>query len=65
MATLSQSENNYLLPLNNLVTELEKENVSCITTITFSIDNFKEQLKALKVKREYELHIAAVELSRF
>lgn len=49
VATFSQSENRFLLPLNELVTDLEKANVSCAATITFSLDNYKEQLKVLKV----------------
>ncbi|KAJ8984970.1 hypothetical protein NQ317_007840, partial [Molorchus minor] len=49
VATFSQSENAYLLPVNHLVTDLERANVSCISTVTFSLDNYKEQLRVLKV----------------
>lgn len=48
VATFSQSENKFLLPLNNLIKDFENENISCVTTLTFSLDNYKEQLKALK-----------------
>ncbi|EFA01604.1 gamma-aminobutyric acid type B receptor subunit 2 [Tribolium castaneum] len=48
IATFCQSENKFLLPLNNLITHFENENISCVTTITFSLDNYKEQLKVLK-----------------
>ncbi|XP_018573982.1 gamma-aminobutyric acid type B receptor subunit 1-like [Anoplophora glabripennis] len=48
VATFSQSENEYLLPVNHLVTELEKVNVTCISMVTFSLDNYKEQLRVLK-----------------
>uniref|UniRef100_A0AAR5P745 G-protein coupled receptors family 3 profile domain-containing protein n=2 Tax=Dendroctonus ponderosae TaxID=77166 RepID=A0AAR5P745_DENPD len=48
VAAFSQSENRYLLPINHLITELEKENVTCISTVTFSSDNYKDQLQLLK-----------------
>ncbi|KAJ8936181.1 hypothetical protein NQ318_017061 [Aromia moschata] len=48
VATFSQSENEYLLPVNHLVTDLERMNISCISTVTFSSDNYKEQLRVLK-----------------
>ncbi|XP_030767211.1 gamma-aminobutyric acid type B receptor subunit 2 [Sitophilus oryzae] len=48
VATFSESENAYLLPVNKLITDLEKENISCAATVTFSIDNYKDQLKILK-----------------
>lgn len=48
VATLSQSENEYLLPINKLIGELENQNVSCFTSVTFSLDNFKDQLQILK-----------------
>ncbi|XP_045480346.1 gamma-aminobutyric acid type B receptor subunit 2 isoform X1 [Harmonia axyridis] len=46
--TFTQSENAFLLPINNLVKELEMANISCKATITFSVENYKEQLKTLK-----------------
>jgi len=49
VAAFSQSENRYLLPVNHLVTELEKQNVSCLSTVTFSYENYREQLEVLKV----------------
>ncbi|KAF7284556.1 hypothetical protein GWI33_021939 [Rhynchophorus ferrugineus] len=48
VATFSESENAYLLPVNQLIKELEEENITCIATVTFSIDNYKEQLRFLK-----------------
>ncbi|RZB39861.1 gamma-aminobutyric acid type B receptor subunit 2, partial [Asbolus verrucosus] len=48
VATFCQSEDEFLLPLNNLIADFENENISCVTTITFSLDNYKEQLKVLK-----------------
>lgn len=48
VATFCQSKGEFLLPLNNLITDFEKENVTCVTSITFSLDNYKEQLKILK-----------------
>lgn len=49
VTTFSESENYYLLPMNNLITYLESLNITCFVTITFSHDNYKEQLKDLKV----------------
>lgn len=49
VTTFSESENYYLLPLNNLIAHLERSNISCFAIITFSIDNYKEQLRVLKV----------------
>ncbi|XP_050299268.1 uncharacterized protein LOC126738137 isoform X2 [Anthonomus grandis grandis] len=48
VVAFSQSENRYLLPINHLITELERENVSCVSTVTFTLDNYKEQLIFLK-----------------
>lgn len=35
--------------MNDLVTELEAANITCTATITFSENDYKEQLKLLKV----------------
>ncbi|XP_066146697.1 gamma-aminobutyric acid type B receptor subunit 2 [Euwallacea fornicatus] len=48
VVAFSQSENQYLLPINHLITELEKDNITCMSTVTFSHDNYKEQLEVLK-----------------
>ncbi|XP_017770672.1 PREDICTED: gamma-aminobutyric acid type B receptor subunit 2 isoform X2 [Nicrophorus vespilloides] len=48
VATFSQRENIYLFPINNLIINLEKSDVQCAKSITFSLSNFKERLKALK-----------------
>ncbi|KAF2880965.1 hypothetical protein ILUMI_25181, partial [Ignelater luminosus] len=48
VATLTLSQQPYLLSLNNFVNELEAANISCVATITFSLENFKEQLRVLK-----------------
>ncbi|KAK4887533.1 hypothetical protein RN001_003804 [Aquatica leii] len=48
VATLSLSRQPYLLSLNNFVHKLETANVYCVATITFSLENYKEQLKTLK-----------------
>lgn len=50
VATFSQSENAFLLPINRLITQLEKVNVTSSTPITFSLDNYREQLRILKVR---------------
>nr|CAI5822291.1 unnamed protein product [Callosobruchus analis] len=48
VATFTQSENEYLLPINRLITDLENANVACMSTVTFSLDNYFDQLKVLK-----------------
>lgn len=48
--SFTQSENAFLLPINNLIKELEISNISCRATITFSVENYKEQLRTLKVR---------------
>lgn len=49
VTTFTQSENYFLLPANRLIASLERSNVSCFAVITFSVDNYKEQLRDLKV----------------
>lgn len=49
VAAFCESENTFLLPLNNLVTILENANITCSSTVTFSQDNYREQLMFLKV----------------
>lgn len=36
--------------VNDLVTELEQANITCTATITFAENDYKEQLRTLKVK---------------
>ncbi|KAF5289126.1 hypothetical protein FQA39_LY15228 [Lamprigera yunnana] len=48
VATLSVSQQPYLLSWNKFVHELEASNVYCVATITFSMENYKDQLKSLK-----------------
>ncbi|KAK5644175.1 hypothetical protein RI129_008020 [Pyrocoelia pectoralis] len=49
VATLSLSQQPFLLSLNRFVRELEASDVYCVATITFSMENYKEQLRILKV----------------
>ncbi|KAL1509289.1 hypothetical protein ABEB36_004051 [Hypothenemus hampei] len=48
VVVFSHSENQYLLPINHLITQLEMKNITCISTVTFTTDNYKEQLNVLK-----------------
>uniref|UniRef100_A0A182NEE9 G-protein coupled receptors family 3 profile domain-containing protein n=1 Tax=Anopheles dirus TaxID=7168 RepID=A0A182NEE9_9DIPT len=49
VATFSQNEEGYSLAANDLVTELERANITCAATISFAETDFKEQLKLLRV----------------
>lgn len=49
VTTFSQNEEVHSLAVNDLVTELERANISCAATITFGDANFKDQLKILRV----------------
>uniref|UniRef100_A0A182LUW1 G-protein coupled receptors family 3 profile domain-containing protein n=1 Tax=Anopheles culicifacies TaxID=139723 RepID=A0A182LUW1_9DIPT len=49
VATFSQNEEGYSLAVNDLVTELERANITCAATISFAETDFKEQLKLLRV----------------
>lgn len=40
-----------LQAVNNLVTELEQANITCTATITFAENDYKEQLRTLKVRQ--------------
>lgn len=43
--------------VNDLVTELERANITCTATITFAENDYKEQLKTLKVKTRFDLNL--------
>ena len=49
VTTFSQNEEVHSLAVNDLVTQLERANISCTATITFGEANFKDQLKMLRV----------------
>ncbi|RZF44490.1 hypothetical protein LSTR_LSTR002263 [Laodelphax striatellus] len=48
LTALSQNEDEYSLAINDLVTELERANITCQATITFSDSDYMDQLKLLK-----------------
>ncbi|XP_035908768.1 gamma-aminobutyric acid type B receptor subunit 2 [Anopheles stephensi] len=48
VATFSQNEEGYSLAVNDLVTELERANITCAATISFAETDFKEHLKLLR-----------------
>ncbi|XP_072377910.1 gamma-aminobutyric acid type B receptor subunit 2 [Diabrotica undecimpunctata] len=48
VATFTQNENEFLLPVNHLIADLERADVQCIASLTFSLDNYREQLEVLK-----------------
>ncbi|XP_075225700.1 gamma-aminobutyric acid type B receptor subunit 3 [Lycorma delicatula] len=48
VTALSQNEDVYSLAINDLVTELEEANISCLATVTFSESNLMDQLKLLR-----------------
>ncbi|XP_063990273.1 gamma-aminobutyric acid type B receptor subunit 2 isoform X2 [Diachasmimorpha longicaudata] len=48
VTTLSQTGDMYSLAVNDLVTELEQANITCTATITFSENDYREQLTTLK-----------------
>ncbi|XP_011309106.1 gamma-aminobutyric acid type B receptor subunit 2 isoform X1 [Fopius arisanus] len=50
VTTLSQTGDMYSLAVNDLVTELEQANITCTATITFSENDYREQLTTLKVR---------------
>lgn len=49
VTTFSQNEEVHSLAVNDLVTQLERANISCAATITFGEANFKDQLQMLRV----------------
>lgn len=49
VTTFSQNEEVHSLAVNDLVTQLERANISCTATITFGATNFKDQLQMLRV----------------
>jgi gamma-aminobutyric acid type B receptor len=48
VVTFSQKEEIHSLAINDLVTQLERANISCSSTLSFSENDYKEQLKVLK-----------------
>lgn len=48
VAIFSEHEEIHSLFINNLVKELEKANITCTATVSFSGRNYKEQLKNLR-----------------
>lgn len=52
VTTFSQNEEVHSLAVNDLVTQLERANISCTATITFGEANFKDQLTLLRVITE-------------
>lgn len=48
VVTFSQNEEIYSLAINDIVTQLERANISCSSTLSFSENDYKEQLKILK-----------------
>lgn len=49
VTTFSQNEEVHSLAVNDLVTKLERANISCSTTLSFSEVDYKEQLQMLRV----------------
>jgi gamma-aminobutyric acid type B receptor len=56
VTTFSQNEEIHSLAVNDLVTELERANISCAATITFAETDFKDQLKMLRVSLSCHVH---------
>ncbi|XP_055597604.1 gamma-aminobutyric acid type B receptor subunit 2 [Uranotaenia lowii] len=50
VATFSENEEGHSLAVNDLVTELERANITCAATISFAETDFKEQLMLLREK---------------
>ncbi|XP_053692625.1 gamma-aminobutyric acid type B receptor subunit 2 [Sabethes cyaneus] len=50
VATFAENEEGHSLAINDLVTELERANITCAATISFAETDFKEQLKLLRDK---------------
>ena len=49
VTTFSQNEEVHSLAVNDLVTKLERANISCSSTLSFSEMNYKEQMVVLRV----------------
>jgi gamma-aminobutyric acid type B receptor len=49
VTTFSQDEEVHSLAANDLVTQLERANISCSATITFGDSSYKDQLQMLRV----------------
>ncbi|XP_057670905.1 gamma-aminobutyric acid type B receptor subunit 2 isoform X2 [Diorhabda carinulata] len=48
VAMFTENEHDFLLPVNGLIADLEKADILCGASITFSMENYKEQLGILK-----------------
>lgn len=53
VTTFSQNEEVHSLAVNDLVTKLERANISCTTTLSFSEIDYKEQLQMLRVNNVF------------
>lgn len=53
VTTFSQNEEVHSLAVNDLVTKLERANISCTTTLSFSEIDYKEQLQMLRVNKVF------------
>lgn len=49
VTTFTQNEEIHSLAVNDLVTELERANISCAATITFAATDVRDQLRMLRV----------------
>lgn len=49
VAGLSQSGGSYSLPLNGLAAELERANISCLATVTFSPADLRDRMASLRM----------------
>jgi gamma-aminobutyric acid type B receptor len=61
VTTFSQNEEVHSLAVNDLVTQLERANISCSATITFGEANFKDQLQMLRVGNQKNISRHLVE----
>lgn len=53
VTTFSQNEEVHSLAINDLVTKLERANISCSSTLSFSDTDYKEQLQLLRVRKSF------------
>lgn len=58
VTTFSQNEEVHSLAVNDLVTQLERANISCAATITFGEANFKDQLQMLRVMTSFAFQVS-------
>ncbi|XP_031349958.1 gamma-aminobutyric acid type B receptor subunit 2-like isoform X2 [Photinus pyralis] len=66
VATFNLSQQPFQLSSNRFVRELEASDVYCVAMITFSMENYKEQLRVLKSNIEFEeqLNISKINVSK-